>query len=121
MKTEVNESFSALSFQVFHAEDDDLNYTAIRAPIARLRGGLSKIHAVLAPGTVASDEARTVFFSFVGNMERHAAVFADSLERKDRAEMTSSLSRIAKTCNDCHHFFRLDQLQDVPVQAVQAP
>jgi len=116
MKSEVNQPFSALEFMVFHAEGGDLDYTAIGGPAEMLRAGIARVRAIVDP-PVQTNEARSVFFTFVENLARDADRFSQAVARRDRAGMESSLNRISETCNNCHHFFRLS-IADSPQRSL---
>jgi hypothetical protein len=105
MKTEVNEAFSALQFLVFHS-DGELDFGRIAVPASTLRGGIAKVRSIADP-PVKSSEARSVFFTYVDSLEHDTESFNIALARHDRGRMESLLTKISKTCNNCHHFFRL--------------
>ena len=46
--------------------------------------------------------------SFVANY-----TFSKALARHDKTALEDTLNKISKTCNNCHHFFRLD-IKDAP-------
>jgi len=106
MKLEVNQPYSALQFMVFHGEGGEIDYAAIAVPAETLRGGITKVRAIVDP-PVTSNEARSVFFTFVENISHDADKLAVAVARRDRAQIEAALARIGETCNNCHHFFRL--------------
>jgi len=106
MKLEVNQPYSALQFMVFHGEGGEIDYAAIAVPAETLRGGITKVRAIVDP-PVTSNEARSVFFTFVENLSHDADKLAQAVARRDRAQIEATLGRIGETCNNCHHFFRL--------------
>lgn len=106
MKLEVNQPYSALQFMVFHGEGGEIDYAAIAVPAETLRGGITKVRAIVDP-PVQSNEARSVFFTFVENLAHDADKLAQGVARRDRAQIEGALGRIGETCNNCHHFFRL--------------
>jgi len=111
MKLEVNQPFSAMQFMVFHAEGE-IDYAALATPAETLRGGITKVRAIVDP-PVQSNEARSVFFTFVENLSHDADRLAQGVARHDRGQIEAALNRIGDTCNNCHHFFRL-AIDDTP-------
>jgi cytochrome c556 len=111
MKEEVNQPYSALVFLVFHGEGE-LDYGATAAPSETLRGGISKVRYIAELPTETS-EARAVFFTYLDNLALDAERFRGAVLQRDKPGMGSALSRIGKTCNSCHHFFRLE-IHDTP-------
>jgi hypothetical protein len=121
MKNEVNQPFSALMFLVFHAEEasgeasdgGELDFARIGAPVATLRTGIGKVRAMMNP-PVQTAEAREVFLTYVDSLVRDSELLSQALTRKDRPRMESVLQKITRTCNDCHHFFRLKVVAEGP-------
>lgn len=117
MKNEVNQPFSALMFLVFHAaetsEDGELDYAQIGVPVATLRTGLAKVQAMVNP-PVQTAEAREVFLTYVDSLVRDAEALSAAFDRRDRPRMENVLQKITRTCNDCHHFFRLKVVGEGP-------
>jgi len=118
MKTEVNQPFSALTFLVFHAADvnpgsSDLEYAKISIPAATLREGIFKVRAIADP-PVLTTEARAVFFTFVESMARDSDQLSTAVASRDRGRTEKLLTKISETCSNCHHFFRLKEIQDSP-------
>jgi cytochrome c556 len=105
MKDEVNQPYSALLFGVFHSEDG-IDYAAIAAPSAVLRAGIAKVRDIADP-PVATNEARSVFFTYLESLARDAERFHSAEVHRDQPSMEAALERLGKTCNNCHHFFRL--------------
>ena len=118
MKTEVNQPFSALMFLVFHAAEQspgatDLDYAKIAVPANTLRAGILKLRASSDPPVLTS-EARAVFFTYVDAMVRDSSALTEALVRRDRSRTEGLLSKISETCSDCHHFFRLKDIEQGP-------
>ena len=111
MKNEVNQPYSALVFAVFHGEGG-IDYAAIAAPAEVLRTGIAKVRDIADP-PVASNQARSVFFSYLDTLAHEAERFHGALVQHDAPGMEAALNRLGKTCNHCHHFFRLE-IQDAP-------
>jgi hypothetical protein len=110
MKNEVNEPFSALTFQVFHSEGE-LDFARISLPASSLRLGIAKVRAIVNP-PVQTDEAREVFFTYVDSLVRDSESLVTAASFRDRAKTEAALNRISDTCNNCHHFFRLRDIED---------
>jgi cytochrome c556 len=105
MKDEVNQPYSALVFNVFHSENE-IDYSAIAIPSTVLRTGIAKVRDIADP-PVATNEARSVFFTYLESLARDAERFHFAAVHRDRQSMEAALERLGKTCNNCHHFFRL--------------
>jgi hypothetical protein len=115
MKTEVNEPFSALQFLVFHANEadpgvTDLDYAKIGVPVATLREGLFKVRSIVDP-PVRTAEARAVFFTYVTSMVRDSEQLSEAVAGRDRARTEKLIAKIGETCSNCHHFFRLKDIE----------
>lgn len=113
MKNEVNQPFSALMFLVFHAEeaspDGEMDFDKIALPATTLHKGIAKVRSMLNP-PVETAEAREVFLTYVDSMVRDSVTLSSAVAIKDREKMETVLKKITKTCNDCHHFFRLKEV-----------
>lgn len=110
MNERVNPSFSRLTFLVFHAdtEDDPRAVKAELAKVARtLAGATTRLKAWPTP-PVETEQGREVFLTYAAELDRSAQRLVDIVVRSDGAAAAKTLEQIAKTCNDCHHFFRLD-------------
>jgi len=105
MKDEVNQPYSALVFNVFHS-GNEMDYAAIAIPVTVLRAGIAKVRDIADP-PVTTNEARSVFFTYLESLARDAERFHNATVRRDRPSMEAALVRLGKTCNNCHHFFRL--------------
>ena len=122
MKNEINPQFSRLMFLLFHGdtvEDDkqtvraemQRSATALRTSIGRLRTW-EKVPA-------ESSEARDVFYTFAESVDLNTLKLVQAIDRGDDNVATRQLEQIADTCNNCHHFFRLD-IEDSKVGPKQA-
>lgn len=116
MKAEVNQPFSALMFLVFHSGDanpgGDLDYVKISIPTATLREGLFKVRAIVDP-PVLTAEARSVFFTYVDSLVRDSEQLSDAVGHRDRGHTEKLLTKISETCSNCHHFFRLKDIEEL--------
>lgn len=122
MKEQVNPSFSRLTFLVFHGEDMD-DPDAVQAELVRaanvLQGAMAKLHAWPTPPTI-TDEGRDVFYAYAASVDRASQRLVQSIAARDSDALPAHLESIARTCNDCHHFFRLD-IKDSVVGPSAAP
>lgn len=109
MKNEVNQPYSALVFGVFHSENG-IDYAAIATPLEALRSGIAKVREITDP-PVETNEARSVFFTYLDSLAHDTDKFRGAVGRRDQPGMEAALVRLGKTCNSCHHFFRLE-IQD---------
>jgi cytochrome c556 len=117
MKAEVNQPFSALQFLVFHAGDanpggSDLDYARIAVPASTLREGIFKVRAIVDP-PVPAGEARAVFFTYVDSLARDSEQLFGAVALRDRGKTERLLTRIGETCSNCHHFFRLKDIEEI--------
>lgn len=116
MKNQVNQPFSALMFLVYHSaeqsSDGQPDFTSMMTPAATLRSGIERVKHLPDP-PVESDEAKEVFMTFVASLSEDSETFSKALARRDKAALEDTLNKISKTCNNCHHFFRLD-IKDAP-------
>ena len=112
MKNDINPAFSKLSFLVQHGDgDEDSDPNALKAEIqtsaAKLRTSIARLRTWQHPPTTTK-EGRDVFYAFAGSIETTLSKFDDAMTRDDRTAAASSLEQVAKTCENCHHFFRID-------------
>jgi hypothetical protein len=116
MKNDINPAFSKLSFLVLHGDGEDTDRAKLKAEIqtsaATLRKGIGRLREWKHPPTV-SQQGRDVFFAFATSIDNSLTHFEDAITRDDAKAVISSLETITKTCENCHHFFRVD----VPAQA----
>jgi hypothetical protein len=111
MKEEVNQPYSALVFGVFHG-DNGVDYPGIATPLEALRSGIAKVRGIADP-PAETNEARSVFFTYLETLAHDTEKFRSAVVRRDQPSMEATLVRLSKTCNSCHHFFRLE-IQDTP-------
>jgi hypothetical protein len=55
-----------------------------------------------------------VFLTYVDAMVRDAEQLSLAFEARNRPGMEQVLQKITRTCNDCHHFFRLKLVGEGP-------
>lgn len=119
MKNQINPAFSKLMFLVFHGEELQEDPTAIRMEMQRfatvLRQGMGELAAWREPPT-QSTEGKEVFFTYSANVDKQTQTLFDAIERRDAVVAEKQMQEIADTCNNCHHFFRLD-IEDSVVPA----
>ena len=110
MNEQVNPAFSKLSFLVFHAETMD-DPEAARAELAATAKHFAAATAVLRDWPdppVTSQEGKEVFHTYSASVHRYASQLVTSVAADDTAASARALEQIAQTCNNCHHFFRLN-------------
>lgn len=111
MKNDLNPPFSKLTFLVFHGKDAAEDPATVRAEmqrsIAALRASIARLRTWQNP-PVTSEEGKDVFYTFASSLEASSMRFEKALGTNDTTTASSALSQIAKTCNNCHHFFRLN-------------
>lgn len=122
MKNQINPAFSKLMFLVFHGEELQEDPNAIRSEMQRfatmLRSGMGELAAWREPPT-QSTEGREVFFTFSANVDKQTQSLFEAIERQDTGTAEKQMREIADTCNNCHHFFRLE-IEDSVVPASAA-
>ncbi len=111
MKNQINPAFSKLTFLVFHAEELQEDPNAVRAELQRfatmLRGSILELRDWKELPT-QSREGRDVFYTYAASVDRQAQTLFDAIQRKDNDTAVAQMQDIADTCNNCHHFFRLE-------------
>lgn len=110
MKNDINPAFSKLSFLVLHGdgEDDPAKLkTDIQTSAQTLRKGIDRLMTWQKPPT-SSKEGRDVFYSFAASIDATLARFETALARDDAKTAADALDQMAKHCENCHHFFRVD-------------
>jgi cytochrome c556 len=112
MRERMNKVFSSLIFQVFHAEGD-VDFAVVKQQALDLQQVVVSVRSLEVPAVVTSDEAKQVFFTYNDSLQRQTDKLVDAVGRHDRANTEGLLTNIGQTCNQCHHFFRLD-VKDAP-------
>lgn len=111
MKNQVNPAFSKLTFLVFHGEEMQEDPNTVRLEMQRaatiLRGSLGQLRDWREPPT-QSTEGKDVFYTYAMSVDRQAETLLDAIQRRDGATTVTQMQDMADTCNNCHHFFRLD-------------
>jgi hypothetical protein len=110
MKNEINPPFSKLTFLVFHGEgmdDKDVIKAQIQGSSATLRKAIGRLRTWEHPPTTSA-EGRDVFYSFASTVDMSLAKFEVAINAGDDKAAAASLDQVAKTCDSCHHFFRID-------------
>jgi cytochrome c556 len=106
MKNEINKPFSKLTFFVFHS-DGEYDYSEIARTTAQFHAGVAKVRAYPDP-PVESEQGREVFATFLESLERDCNTLGVAIASRDARQMQKQLGKLSRTCNNCHHFFRLD-------------
>lgn len=110
MNERINPAFSKLSFLVFHADTMDDPEAARRELVVaadNLSAGTSVLSGWRNP-PVSSAQGREVFHTYSANVDRYAKALVTAVRADDDTGSARALEQIATTCNNCHHFFRLD-------------
>jgi hypothetical protein len=111
MKEQVNPAFSRLAFLLFHGGTIDAEPAAMRADLVAAAQALSGAIGQLRVWThvpAQTEQGKEVFFTYataVGAMTDELAV---AITTGDDVGAKAKLTRIADTCDRCHHFFRLE-------------
>lgn len=112
MRNRMNKSYSQLVYFVFHGEGEP-DFAKITAEGHELRSAVDSVRALQMPAMVTTEEARSVYRSYNDTLQRDSERFGEAIAAKDMARMRTVLDKIGKTCNDCHHFFRV-KIEDAP-------
>lgn len=122
MNKQVNPAFSKLSFLVFHADtmdDPDAARAELASNAGRLEAATARLSAWANP-PVTSAQGREVFHTYSATVHRYSKQLVAAVATDDNGAARQALERIAKTCNECHHFFRLN-IKDSVVGPNAAP
>lgn len=110
MKNDINPAFSKLTVLVFHGsemqEDPQALQRELTTAAAVLQTSIARLRGWPDPPT-KTPEAREVFFTFAAAVDQSAARLTEAVSRFDSTTAAAQMEQIAKTCNSCHHFFRL--------------
>lgn len=111
MKDQINPAFSKLSFLIFQGDDTGEDRAAVKAELTTLVSGfrqaIGRLRVWEHPPT-ESNEGKDVFLTYANSIDKTAAELELAIDRDDDHAAARSLEQIAKTCNSCHHFFRLE-------------
>ncbi len=107
MRTRMNKSYSQLMFLVFHSEGDS-DFGKIEIESDQLRQAVVQVRGLAMPPVVESDEGRSVYSTYNDILQRDTDRFAEAIAQKNRPEIEGLLTKIGKTCDDCHRFFRVE-------------
>lgn len=122
MKNDVNPAFSKLAFFLAHSDTLEEDPKTVRFEIessgANLMTAIGKLRLWHDPPT-DSVQGREVFLTYAASIDAMTQKMLDAIGRDDRAVALDQLEKIADTCNNCHHFFRLD-IEDSVVKRTAA-
>ena len=107
MRTRMNRSYTQLVFYVLDS-DIDVDPAKISHEAKELQGAVAAVRALPMPSMVQSNESREVYTTYNDVLQRDADKFFAAASSSDRPQMEALLTKIGKTCNDCHRFFRVD-------------
>ncbi len=111
MKNDINPAFSKLTLLVFHGDEMQEDPAAIQRELTTaasvLRASIARLRAWPQPPT-KTNEARDVFFTYATAVDQSTTRLVDAVTRFDSNGAAAQMEQIAKTCNSCHHFFRLE-------------
>jgi hypothetical protein len=123
MKNHINPAFSKLVFLLAHADSMDEDPRDVRteliAAASMLRTAIGRLRMWHDPPT-ESDEGRAVFLTYAVSIDGMTTKLIDSIGRDARSIALGQLETIADTCNNCHHFFRLDIEDSVVMRSQHA-
>ena len=107
MRTRMNKSYTQLVFFILDSAID-VDMAKIETETAELQSAVGAVRSLPLPGMVQSEEAKEVYVTYNDVLQRDADKFAVAVKAGDRPQMETMLTKIGKTCNDCHRFFRVD-------------
>ena len=109
MKNDINPAFSKLTFLVFHGEsmDDPVKLKSeLTMAASVLRDSLVRLRTWSKPPT-ESEEGRAVFYTYANAVDTSTQRLVEAIGQEDQPTAAQQMRQIAKSCNSCHHFFRL--------------
>jgi cytochrome c556 len=108
MKTQLNPSFSKLSFLLFHDDgESDIDASALPASALQLERAATALRQWTNPPT-ESEQGTLVFFEYAEAMKLDAERLAGVLEANERDAAVPVFESLRTKCDSCHHFFRFD-------------
>lgn len=111
MNLRVNKPFSQLTFYVFHS-NGDYDFAEIARTVEKFLAGVKEVRAFRDP-PVSSEQGREVFSTYLEGLEGDGHRLAAAVSKQDSSAMHKLVGKLSRTCNSCHHFFRLD-ITDAP-------
>jgi cytochrome c556 len=109
MNQQVNAAFTRLSFFAFHADQAESPEVARRELVHaanKLAAATSQLREWPDP-PVESAQGRDVFHTYAMSLDDDTRRLLQAAIANDNDGAMRTLERIAETCNNCHHFFRL--------------
>jgi hypothetical protein len=111
MKNEINPAFSKVVFLLAHGDSMPEDPRAVRGELEvagnNLQRAIGKLRLWHNPPT-ESDQGRDVFLTYAGSLDGMTSKLMQAIGANDRQAALGQLEKIADTCNNCHHFFRLE-------------
>jgi hypothetical protein len=110
MKNDINPAFSKLTFLVFHGDSMQEEPAMIKLEATNAAGVLNiameKLRVWQEPPTQTA-QGKEVFYTYSNAVGEMTTKLSQAIARDDMATAAAQMQQIAKTCNSCHHFFRL--------------
>ena len=107
MRTRMNKAYTQLVFYVLDSSID-VDMAKIETEATELASAVEAVRALPMPSMVQSAEGREVYVTYNDVLQRDSDKFAAAVKAVDRPQMEAMLTKIGKTCNDCHRFFRIE-------------
>lgn len=109
MKTQINPSFSKLSFLLFHQGDpSELDPSMLPAAAQELAAATTKLSEWPTPYG-DSEQAQQVFFEYAASLRNNAANLAQAVAADDHEGAQKNFEELRGNCDSCHHFFRFGE------------
>jgi hypothetical protein len=103
----MNKSYTQLVFYVLDSASD-IDFAKIEEETQGLLSAVGAVRGLPTPPMVQSAEALEVYNTYNDVLQRDADRFYTAVKAKTRPEMETALTKVGKTCNDCHRFFRIE-------------
>jgi hypothetical protein len=107
MRTRMNKAYTQLVFYVLDSASD-VDFAKIEHETQELLSAVGAVRGLPTPSMVQSAEALEVYKTYNDVLQRDADKFNAAVKTKERPQMEGALTKIGKTCNDCHRFFRVE-------------
>lgn len=111
MKEQVNPAFSRLAFLLFHGGTVEAEPATLRTDLVTAAQALSSAIGQLRVWThvpAQTEQGKEVFFTYAAAVGKMTDELGVAITAGDDIAAKAKLTRIADTCDRCHHFFRLE-------------